>query len=60
KTLNGEIGFEYPHDDHTHVIMAKDIDLSKPIPNPHHDDEDHHKGHHHDESSINVFFVLVN
>lgn len=50
KTLNGEIGFEYPHDDHTHVIMAKDIDLSKPIPNPHHDDEDHHKGHHHDES----------
>lgn len=26
----------YPHGDHTHTILAKDIDTSKPIEDPHH------------------------
>ncbi|HFU7049503.1 TPA: pneumococcal-type histidine triad protein [Streptococcus agalactiae] len=37
KTLNGEIGFEYPHDDHSHTIASKDIEIGKPIPDGHHD-----------------------
>lgn len=33
-TNDGQIGFEYPHEDHTHVIWLKDIDLSKPFKTP--------------------------
>ncbi|HEL0380005.1 TPA: pneumococcal-type histidine triad protein [Streptococcus equi subsp. zooepidemicus] len=31
---DGQVGFEYPHEDHTHVIWLKDIDLSKPFKTP--------------------------
>ncbi|HEL0442882.1 TPA: pneumococcal-type histidine triad protein [Streptococcus equi subsp. zooepidemicus] len=32
--VDGQVGFEYPHEDHTHVIWLKDIDLSKPFKTP--------------------------
>ncbi|MBJ8326236.1 pneumococcal-type histidine triad protein [Streptococcus pacificus] len=34
ETNEGEIGFEYPHEDHSHVIMLKDIDTTKPFKTP--------------------------
>lgn len=35
KTDDGKIGFKYPHHDHSHVIMLEDIEIGKPIPDPH-------------------------
>lgn len=34
---DGSIIFKYPHDDHSHTIASKDIEIGKPIPDGHHD-----------------------
>lgn len=33
----GQVGFEYPHEDHTHVVFLEDLDPSQPFVSP----EDH-------------------
>ncbi|MCU9533058.1 pneumococcal-type histidine triad protein [Streptococcus sp. CSL10205-OR2] len=40
ETNEGEIGFEYPHEDHSHVIMLKDIDITQPFKTPEEDIEE--------------------
>ncbi|MGT2932594.1 pneumococcal-type histidine triad protein [Streptococcus catagoni] len=32
--VDGQVGLEYPHEDHTHVILLKEIDLTKPFEKP--------------------------
>lgn len=35
ETEDGRIGLKYPHHDHSHVLMLEDIEIGKPIPDPH-------------------------
>ncbi|AGM98439.1 leucine-rich repeat domain-containing protein [Streptococcus iniae] len=35
ETKDGKLGLEYPHGDHSHVLMLTDFEIGKAIPDPH-------------------------
>lgn len=46
ETSDGKVGIEYPHGNHTHVLMLSDIEIGKDLPDPH--------AHAHDKDKVGM------